>query len=125
MMSAFATIGKAKENDEDNPLAGMDEAKMERALAGLMREAEQVNEDDPRQMANLMRKFADATGLDLGEPMHEAIARMEAGEDPEQIEQEMGDLMDGEEPFSLEAMKKKAQSGGRRPPRHDERLYQL
>lgn len=98
---------------------------MERALAGLMREAEQVNEDDPRQMANLMRKFADATGLDLGEPMHEAIARMEAGEDPEQIEQEMGDLMDGEEPFSLEAMKKKAQSGGRRPPRHDERLYEL
>jgi hypothetical protein len=107
MMSAFATIGKAKENDEDNPLAGMDEAKMERALAGLMREAEQVNEDDPRQMANLMRKFADATGLDLGEPMHEAIARMEAGEDPEQIEQEMGDLMDGEEPFSLEAMRKR------------------
>jgi len=125
MMSAFATIGRAKETDGDDPLAGLDEAKMERALAGLMREAEHINEDDPRQMASLMRTFADKTGLNLGAPMEEAIARMESGEDPDQIEREMGDLMDGEEPFSLEAMKKKAQSGCRRPPLRDERLYEL
>jgi hypothetical protein len=125
MMSAFATIGKARETDGDDPFAGMDESKMEQALAGLMREAEHINEDDPRQMANLMRKFADKTGLNLGAPMEEAIARMEAGDDPEQIEREMGDLMDGEEPFSLEAMKKKAQSASRRAPHRDERLYEL
>ena len=125
MMSAFATIGKAKETNGDDPFAGMDESKMEQALAGLMREAEHINEDDPRQMANLMRKFADKTGLNLGAPMEEAIARMEAGDDPEQIEREMGDLMDGEEPFSLEAMKKKAQSASRRAPHRDERLYEL
>jgi putative FmdB family regulatory protein len=125
MMSAFATIGKAKETNSDDPFAGLDESKMEQALAGLMREAEHINEDDPRQMANLMRKFADKTGLNLGAPMEEAIARMEAGDDPEQIEREMGDLMDGEEPFSLEAMKKKAQSASRRAPHRDERLYEL
>jgi len=125
MMSAFATIGKAKEGAGDDPFAGMDEAKMEQALAGLMREAEHVNEDDPRQMANLMRKFADKTGMRLGASMEEAIARMEAGDDPEQIEREMGDMMEGEEPFSLEAMKKKAQAGCRRAPLHDERLYEL
>jgi len=50
---------------------------------------------------------------------------MEAGDDPEQIEREMGDLMEGEEPFSLEAMKKKVQSGSRRAPLRDERLYEL
>ena len=125
MMSAFATIGKAKETNGDDPFSGLDESKMEQALAGLMREAEHINEDDPRQMANLMRKFADKTGLNLGAPMEEAIARMEAGDDPEQIEREMGDLMDGEEPFSLEAMKKKAQSASRRAPHRDERLYEL
>ena len=124
MMSAFATIGKAKETDGDDPLAGLDEAKMEQALSGLMREAEHLNQDDPRQMATLMRKFADKTGLPLGGQMEEAIARMEAGDDPEQIEREMGNLMDSEEPFSLEAMKKKAQPGSRRPLR-DERLYEL
>lgn len=126
MMSTFATIGKAKEKDGDDPLAGMDESKMEQALAGLMREAEHLNEDDPRQMANLMRKFADTTGLNLGAPMEEAIARMEAGEDPERIENEMESLMDGEDLFSLEAIKKKAQqSAGRRAPLRDERLYEL
>lgn len=125
MMSAFATLGKAKESDGDDPLAGLDEAKMEQALAGLMREAEHVNEDDPRQMAQLMRKFADKTGLNLGGAMEEAMARMEAGEDPDQIEQEMGDLVDGDEPFSLEAMKKKVQAGRKRPPVHDDHLYDL
>ncbi len=124
-MSTFATIGKAKETDGDDPLAGLDEAKMEQALAGLMREAEHLNEDDPRQMAQLMRKFADKTGLNLGGAMEEAMARMEAGEDPDQIEQEMGDLMDGDEPFSLEAMKKKMQAGRKRPPVHDDHLYEL
>lgn len=125
MMSTFATIGKAKETDGDDPLAGLDEAKMEQALAGLMREAEHLNEDDPRQMAQLMRKFADKTGLNLGGAMEEAMARMEAGEDPDQIAQEMGDLMDGDEPFSLEAMKKKMQAGRKRPPVHDDHLYEL
>ena len=125
MISAFATIGKAKETNGDDPFSGLDESKMEQALAGLMRQAENINEDDPRQMANLMRAFADKTGLTLGAPMEEAIARMEAGEDPEQIEREMGDLMEGEEPFTLEAMKKKVQFGSRRPPSHDERLYEL
>ena len=125
MMSAFATIGKAKESDGDAPFAGMDEARMEQALAGLMREAENVNEDDPRQMAQLMRKFADKTGLNLGGTMEEAIARMEAGEDPNQIEQEMGECMEGDEPFSLEAMKKRVQVGRKQPPVHDETLYDL
>jgi len=124
LMSAFATTGKAKETEGVDPLAGLDESKMEQALSGLMREAEHLNEDDPRRMASLMRKFADKTGLSLGGAMEEAIARMEAGGDPEQIERDMGDLMDAEEPFNPEALKKKSQSGCRRPFR-DERLYEL
>lgn len=123
MMSTFATIGKAKEQGED-PLAGLDETRMEQAFEGLMREAENINEEDPRQMATLMRTFSDKTGVSLGEPMEEALARMEAGEDPDQIEKEMGDLLEGDEGFSLEAMKKKVRSG-RRPPVHDEKLYEL
>jgi putative FmdB family regulatory protein len=122
MMSSFAVISKARE--EDDPLAGLDETKMERAFEGLMREAEGVNEDDPRQMASLMRKFSEQTGIALGEPMQEAIARMEAGEDPDQIEQEMGDLLEDDDMFSIEGMKKKMR-GGSRPPRHDDTLYEL
>ncbi len=125
LMSVFATIGKAQETGDVDPVGRLDESKMEQALSGLMREAEHLNAEDPRQMASLMRKFADKTGLSLGGSMEEAIARMEAGEDPEQIEREMGDLMDSEDPFSLEeALKKKSQFGCRSPFR-DERLYEL
>lgn len=123
-MSTFATIGKAKEENGDDPLAGLDESKMEQAFESLMRDAEGINEDDPRQMANLMRKFSDKTGISLGEQMEEALSRMEAGEDPDQIEQEMGDLLDSDDAFTLEAMKKKVRSGPR-PPVHDEKLYEL
>ncbi len=123
LMSSFAVIGRAGEEGDD-PLAGLDETKMERALEGLMQEAEHINEDDPRQMATLMRKFSDQTGISLGEPMEEAIARMEAGEDPDQIEREMGDLLEGDDAFSLETVKKKVHSQ-KKPPLHDEKLYEL
>jgi putative FmdB family regulatory protein len=123
-MSTFATIGKAKEDNGDDPLAGLDESKMEQAFEGLMRDAEGINEDDPRQMATLMRKFSNKTGISMGEQMEEALSRMEAGEDPDQIEQEMGDLLDSDDAFTLEAMKKKVCSGPR-PPAHDEKLYEL
>jgi putative FmdB family regulatory protein len=121
-ISTFATIGKAKEEGDD-PLAGMDETKMEQAFESLMKEAENVNEDDPRQMASLMRKFTSRTGMRLGDSMEEAISRMEAGEDPDQVEKEMGDLI-GEEDFSLDAMRKKVLKQDKKPV-HDEKLYDL
>lgn len=124
MMSTFATITRSGDDEADDPMAGLDEAKMEKAFAGLMREAENINEEDPRQMAGLMRRFSEQTGISLGEQMEEALSRMEAGEDPDQIEQEMGDLLESDDAFTLEAMKKKIRSGAR-PPAHDDTLYML
>ena len=123
-MSTFATIGKGKENEGDDPLAGIDESKMEKAFEGLLQEAGNLNEEDPRQMASLMRRFSDKTGISLGDKMEEALSRLESGEDPDSIEQEMGDLLDGEEGFSLEDMKKKVLSGPK-PPTKDDKLYEL
>lgn len=120
-VSMFATIGKASEEDE---FSGIDESKMEQALDSLMRESEGINEDDPRQMATLMRKFTERTGVSLGENMEEAISRMEQGEDPDQIEQEMGDILGDDEDFSLETMKKKVM-GSKAKPVHDDTLYEL
>jgi hypothetical protein len=123
-MSAFAFTGKAKEDGDIDDLP-FDEAKMEKAMQMLAGEAENMNEDDPRQAANLMRKLTDMTGLELGAGMQEALKRMEAGEDPDAIEAEMGDLLEDEEPFALPG--KKGFAGGKmRPaPRRDERLYDL
>lgn len=123
-MSIFATIGKAKDDEGGDPMAGIDESRMEKAFEGLLREAENINEDDPRQMAGLMRKFSDKTGISLGDSMEEALSRLEAGEDPESVEQDMGDLLDAGDSFSLEDMKKKILSGPK-PPKRDDKLYEL
>jgi len=69
-----------------------------------------------------MRKLSDATGLKMGAGMEEALSRLERGEDPEKIEQEMGDLLSGEEPFALEDKGKKTKPSA---PRVDETLYEL
>ena len=123
-MSAFAFTGKAK---EDGDLADLpfDESKMEKAMQMLAGEAEKINEDDPRQAANLMRKLTDMTGLELGPGMQEALKRMEAGEDPDAIEAEMGDLLEGEEPFALPETKGTAKGRKRPAPKRDETLYDL
>lgn len=122
-VSIFATISGRKESDSDEAMPDIDESKMEKAMAMLANEAGRINEDDPRQAAQLMRKLSDATGLRLGAGMEEALGRMERGEDPDRIEAEMGDLLEGEEPFLMEA---KSKAGARREkPKVDETLYDL
>ena len=122
-MSKFATLKHKGDEPDDMPMPDMDESKLEQAMNMLAREAENINEDDPRQAANLMRKLSDMTGLNLGPGMEEALARMEAGEDPEQIESEMGDLLEGEDPFSFR--EKTFRLLRERPPKVDEELYFL
>ncbi len=122
-VSKFATLKSGSKEEGDDALAGLDETKMEQAFESLMREADGINEDDPRQMAGLMRKFTSQTGINLGDAMEEAISRMEAGEDPEQIEQEMGDTL-GDDDFSFDTLKRKS-LGARPKPLQDEKLYRL
>ncbi len=121
-MSTFARLTGAKEEGDLDDLP-LDEAKMEKAMNLLAREADTINEDDPRQAVSLMRKLSDVAGVGLGPGMEEALKRMEAGEDPEQIEAEMGDLLEQEEPFILG--EKRGSSARRSRPRRDETLYDL
>lgn len=122
-MSAFAFTGKAKASDDGEDLP-FDEHRMEKAMQMLASEADRINEDDPRQAANLMRKLTDMTGMELGAGMEEALRRMERGDDPEQVEAEMGDLLEGEDPFVF-AEKKGQGAAARRAPLRDETLYDL
>ena len=85
-----------------------------------------MNEDNPRQMGRMMRKLYESTGLRLGENMSEAIRRMEAGEEPDTIEAEMGDLLEAEEPQLGESGGGLRQFSKRlKPPTVDETLYDL
>ena len=99
-VSLFAISKGRKDGDSDEPMPDMDESDIEKAMQAMAGEMENLNEDDPRQAARVVRKLYDATGLHIGAGMEEAIRRMEAGEDPDKIEAEMGDVLEQEDPFA-------------------------
>jgi hypothetical protein len=116
--------------DEDLP-PGFDEEKLERVFDELADEVDSLDEEDPRQMAKLMRKLGDSMGLRFGPAMEEAIRRLEAGEDPDQIEEDLGDALEEEEPVFEGAEKPskgariKALARKLLPPRVDPNIYDL
>ena len=69
---------------------------MEAAMRDMERDFGGMDTDnpDPRQLARMMRKVSELTGDATPPQMEELIRRMEAGEDPEKLENEFGDLMD-------------------------------
>lgn len=85
--------------------------------------ADRIDENDPRQAVSMMRKLSDAAGLNLSSGMEEALSRIERGEDPKKIEEEMGDILENEDPFSLESRGGKGKRRSR--PSVDETLYEL
>jgi putative FmdB family regulatory protein len=126
--SAFAISKNRPEAEASGPqMPDMDEEKLAQALESLGPEAENLNEDDPRQAAQLMRKVFAATGMPVNGGWEEALKRMESGEDPEKIENEMGDLFE-QDPWSGEggAAGKLASTLRRKmPPSVDSTLYEL
>ncbi len=61
------------------------------------------DENDPKSLGRWMRKMSDEVGEDLGPEFDEVVGRLEAGEDPEEIEKSMPDLMgEGGEDFGGE-----------------------
>lgn len=125
-VSLFAISKGRQEGESGDVLDNLDDSRLEQAMMSMAGEMENIDEDDPRQAARMMRKLFDSTGLALSGGMEEAISRMEAGEDAEQIEADMGDLLEEEEPFATKP--RKLLSDLRRkylPPRIDETLYEM
>lgn len=70
---------------EGSRLDDLSDSGVDDAMSGL-------DENDPKSLARFMRKMADETGEDLGPEFEEVVGRLEAGEDPESIEESMPDL---------------------------------
>ncbi len=125
-VSMFSLSKARAETGQDDAFADVDESKLGAAMASLAGEMEGLNEEDPRQVAKLMRRLFDASGVNLNDGMQEAIRRMEAGEDPDRIEQDMGDLLEAGDPFA--PTRRQTLNDLRRrylPPAVDETLYDL
>lgn len=117
-------------SDEDNPFPGLDEERLERAMESMSGDLDNIgDEEDPRQMARFFRRFGEAAGMRMGPRMEEMLRRLDKGEDMEALEDEMGDLGEGEgaegeldEWFQLKETAKRLRQ---RKPKLDETLYFL
>ena len=81
-------------NSSEPPLPDLDDPRLARAMAEMERDMEHMDENNPKHMAHLMRKMKDL--MPAGTTPKEldiAIKRLEAGEDPEKIEADMGDVL--------------------------------
>lgn len=127
-VSLFAISKGRKEGEAGGDDAGsVDEERLMRAFESMAGELSGVDEDDPRAAARMMRKLYEAAGLPLGAGMDEAMQRLEAGQDPDAIEQELGDALT-EEGEALEAGSPRRQLASlmrKLPPRTDPKLYEL
>ncbi len=100
-MSAFAMPRGAKEpagGDEDlgpePPMPDLDDPRTARAMAELERDMEHMDENNPKHMAHMMRKMQSIMPAgSVPKEFEIAVKRLEAGEDPEKIEADMGDVL--------------------------------
>ena len=82
--------------DEGAAGPDFDDPRTERAMAELERDMEHIDENNPRHMAHMMRKMKDIMPPGaMPKELDIAIKRLEAGEDPEKIEADMGDVLNG------------------------------
>jgi len=129
--SQFAISKVRGEHAEDAELPpGMDEEQMMRAFASMAGDFENLDENDPKQADKIMQRLFDATSTQPGAGTAEAIRRMEAGEDPNRIEAELGDVLEQEDPFAGTAVKSsrpdlKTLRRELIPPKRDETWYPL
>ena len=141
-LSAFAVTGATKKGENGSAGAdgdaGMEDPQVMEAMASLEQEMSGIDEDnpDPRQLGYFMRKMTDLTGQKLPDTMEEMVRRMEAGEDPEQLEDEFGDALDSldSDEMGAELTKSAEPKGGSsaqklfrrmRSPKKDPELYDL
>lgn len=100
-MSRFAMSRKLKEpaakpeaGGAEPPMPDMDDPRVERAMMEMERDMEHLDENNPKHMAHMMRKMKDMMPPGtVPKDLDIAIKRLEAGEDPEKIEADMGDVL--------------------------------
>lgn len=101
-MSSFAMPRGTKESaapDEsgagpEGPMPDLDDPRMTRAMNEMERDMAHLDENNPKHMAHMMRKMKDLMPSgSMPKELDVAIKRLEAGEDPEKIEADMGDIL--------------------------------
>ena len=125
-VSLFSVSRNRSEQGSD-PFEGVDESRLEQAMMSMAGEFEGLDQDNPQQAATVMRKVMDQAGIEWGDGVEEAIGRLEAGDDPDEIEATLGNSIDDD--ANLFSTKPRNMLGAIRrkylPPKTDPVLYDL
>ena len=90
----FKEPAAATEGEDGPPMPDLDDPRVARAMAEMERDMEHLDENNPKHMAHMMRKMKDIMPPgSVPKELDTAIKRLEAGEDPEKIEEDMGDVL--------------------------------
>jgi putative FmdB family regulatory protein len=124
-------IEKGLIGDAADPFSNVDEAKLEQLMSEFAPSMQDSGEDDPRQMAQLMKRMFEISGSEPTGAMLEAVKRMEAGEDPDAIDEQIGSEIDAQnDPFAASELGSRG-GGGKKwrrlleAPNIDPELYEL
>ncbi|MFN6401678.1 MAG: FmdB family zinc ribbon protein [Planctomycetota bacterium] len=131
-VSRFAISKGLVENSSSgdaDPFANLDESKFEQLLSEMAPGMQDDSTDeDPKQMARLMQRMFELAGSQPTGAMLESIKRMEAGEDPDSIDEDLGSAIDEQsDPFSTASAGAKGRGLRRlfQAPEVDPELYEL
>lgn len=97
LISSFAVLGGGRTKQPPGiapgAAAGADDPRMEAAMQTMEREFGNMDTEnpDPRQLGRMMRRMSELTGEKMPSEMEEMTRRLEAGESPEKLEEELGD----------------------------------
>ena len=87
--------GKTDAGPNEPPMTDLDDPRVAHAMAEMERDMEHLDENNPRHMAHMMKKMKDLMPPgSVPRELDVAIKRLEAGEDPEKIEADLGDVLD-------------------------------
>jgi hypothetical protein len=141
IVSAFAVTkgGKGDESAETKPSIDVgdaaEDARMEAAMGAMEKEFANVDENDPKAMARMMRRMSDLTGEKIDGEMEEVVRKLEEGADPDSLEEQMGgeapchmpdpydEGMGGEAPPAPDPKEPRHRFKARRTLRRDPKLY--
>ena len=111
---------KTEPETGEPPMPDFDDPRMEKAMMEMERDMEHLDENNPKHMAHMMRKMKDLMPPGtVPKELDVAIKRLEAGEDPEKIEEDMGDVLGD----LMGGPDEDGGMGGGSPYAHDSGLY--
>jgi len=111
---------KTETGSGETSMPDLDDPRVERAMMEMERDMEHLDENNPKHMAHMMRKMKDIMPPGtMPKELDVAIKRLEAGEDPEKIEEDMGDVLGD----FMGGPDEEGGMGGGAPYSHDSGLY--